>query len=84
MPLSVETVRFGPGQSYQGLLVLPPHPESARPVPAVLLIQERDRHRLKARVRVAGGSRHRTERDRDDRECDDDAAQWMYAQMTQP
>jgi carboxymethylenebutenolidase len=40
MPLSLETVFFGPGQSYQGLLALPPHPAAARPLPAVLLVQE--------------------------------------------
>jgi carboxymethylenebutenolidase len=40
MPLTQETARFGPAGAYQGLLVLPPHPAAARPLPAVLLIQE--------------------------------------------
>jgi carboxymethylenebutenolidase len=40
MSVSVETVRFGPHESYQALLALPPHPDAARPLPAVLLIQE--------------------------------------------
>ncbi|HTB21425.1 MAG TPA: dienelactone hydrolase family protein [bacterium] len=40
MPIQTQTVRFGPDLKYSGLLATPFHPVEARPLPAVLLIQE--------------------------------------------
>lgn len=50
-------VRFGPGHKYSGLLVVPPHPPEARPLPGLVLIQEAwgvDRHIRDLAHRFAG------------------------------
>jgi hypothetical protein len=51
----------------------------------VLSVDERDRHRLEARIRVAGrGCRDDQRQQRDEDTRGRDARQWMYPQMTQP
>jgi carboxymethylenebutenolidase len=40
MPIHTETLRYGPDLKYSGLLAIPFHPAEARPLPALVLIQE--------------------------------------------
>ncbi len=40
MPIQREEVRFGRDRDFSGLALTPPHPDSVRPLPSVVLIQE--------------------------------------------